>query len=276
MGKQSRLKLERWFQRRLAGLPASLSTPPKPMLSDRAISLIGLFLSLLSVGGQGLFPTLYVIWAACLAIGMGGLMFAILSEGIFGRFLSSRKPLCLAISVLIAFGAGTIGWSRAKQLAEPPDINLVFVYPQTVSLLVVNPTDKTIQQPKYHVALWNLDHPRRANPLPIPTQTGDFIRPHEAWGPNVMLGYPDVRPLVSEGDHLFGFAQALCPECKRHHYYWVYIEHGKNGWFCELPQGQLIDWNMLSDHLGDGTNAHDSWISKLAPSACRQPVKASW
>ncbi len=161
-------------------------------------------------------------------------------------------------------------------MAEPPDVDLIFVYPRTVSPLMVNPTDKPIQQPKYQVALWNLNHPERANPLPIPVHTGDFIRPHEAWGPNEMLNIPNVRPLVSAGDHLFGFAQALCPECKTHHYYWVYIEDGKDGWFCELPQGQFIDWNLLTNHIRKSANPNDSWINELAPSACRQSVKASW
>ncbi len=73
MGKQNRLKLERWLERRLAEWRASSApTAPKSMLSDRAISLVGVFLSLVSVGGQGLFPTLYVVWVACFVIGIGG------------------------------------------------------------------------------------------------------------------------------------------------------------------------------------------------------------
>lgn len=65
-------------------------------------------------------------------------MFAILSEGMGGKFISSRKFFCLVISVLITVGVGIVGWNRAKQLAEPPDIDLIFLYPRTVSPLVVN------------------------------------------------------------------------------------------------------------------------------------------
>jgi hypothetical protein len=274
MGKQSRIKLERWLERRLAEWQAPSSYrehTPKSLFSDRAISLIGLFLSLLSVGGQSLFPTLYAVWVACFSIGIGGLVFALSNEGVFGQSLSSRKPLCLTISGLIMVGAAILGWDRARQLAEPPDVDLVFVYPEHVSPLMINPTDKVIQQPKYQVVIWNLDHPERTNPLPIPARTGDFIRPHNAWGPNQMLGIPGVRPLVAIGEHLFGFAQALCPDCKRNHYYWVYIEHGKHGWYCELPPGQIVDLNFISEQIR--TNAGDSWINELASPGCRKPVE---
>jgi hypothetical protein len=243
------------------------------MFSDRAISLMGLFLSLLSVGGQALFPTIYVVWVACLAIGIGGLAFALLNEGVCGKYLSSRKPLSLTISGLIMISAATVGWNRAEQLAEPPDIDLIFVFPKDVSPLVLNPTAKVIQQPKYQIVIWNLDHPERINPLPIPTRVGDFIRPHNAWGPNQMLELPNVRPLVSKGEHLFGYAQALCPECKRNHYYWLYIEHGTEGWYCEIPPGQFPDVNLLFEQIRKNANARDSWINDLAPSACRKPVK---
>ncbi len=282
MGRQSRLKWERWFERRWEALQAaSLSGAfsqtteriPRSIFSDRAKSLIGLFLSLLSVGGQALFPTLYSIWVVCFAIGISGIVFALLSERVCGRFLAANKTLRLTLSGLVFVGATIFGWDRARQLAELPDVDLIFVYPTDVSPYMVNSTDKVVQQPKYQVTLWNLDHHEKRNPLPIPTQTGDFIRPHNAWGPNEMLGLPAVRPLVSVGDHLFGFAQALCPDCKRNHYYWVYIEHGKLGWYCELPSGQLININVLFQKIVEIANARDTWINEVAPPACRTPVK---
>lgn len=249
-----------------------MATKQKRKFSDRFLSLVGLSLGLLAAGGQGLFPTFLILWVACFAVGMGLLLFALFDEGLFGQFLPRHRKLSVVIIALITAVAFGGAWYRAQELAELPDLDLIFVDPKSVSVLVTNPTGKVVNLPKYEVVIWNLSHPERPNPLPIPTQTGDFIRPHSGWGPNQMMDLPQLKPLLADGDHVFGVAQALCPDCKRNHYYWLYMEHGKMGWYCELPAGQLVNWRKLFQEIRSIANAGDLIINTLAPEACRKPV----
>jgi hypothetical protein len=239
-------------------------------VSDRHIAIAAFFVGLLSTGGVALFPDLVVVWVGFFTIGIGGASWVFLRQG---RWLSDHRLTTTSIVAVISALAFWCSWGRARQMREPPDVDLLLVDPKSVNIMIGNPTEKLVHQPKYYVGLWNLDHPERPDPLPIPTASGDYIRAHSGWGPNLMMDLPAVRPLVTQGDHLFGFAQALCPDCKRDHNYWVYIEHGVGGWYCELPAGQIINWRELFRRVGQISRERDQWMDEQAPRSCRKPIK---
>jgi hypothetical protein len=259
----------------MAGTPKN----KRPIVSDRAVSIASLFLSLVAAGGQGIYPNWFPLWVACLTIGFGGLLWTLLNaltctEGVIGKFAAKYKLYLHSVILTITVALCATAWDRAQQLMELPDVELVLVDPVSVNIMIENPTDKVANQPKYFIALWNLEHPERKSPLPIPSAKNDYLLAHRIWGPNQMMGISQVIPLVKAGDHLFGYAQVLCLDCKREHWYWVYVDHGKEGWFCEMQIGQVNVWPELLHQLTDPSD-RERWIDEQAPIVHRKIIKKS-
>jgi hypothetical protein len=109
-----------------------------------------------------------------------------------------------------------------------------FIYPKAPALQLINQSDVTARDIKYMVGMWNLDLPDRTDPLPIPTSSFDWIRPHAMGGPQGVFDLPAVSTLLKYGDRLIGSVGVSCPDCARGHTYIVYIDWGKDGWFTEV------------------------------------------
>ena len=129
---------------------------------------------------------------------------------------------------------------------DRPDIALKLVYPAGVAVMMVNESDVVLREPKYVPAMWNLDREKWSEPLPIPVESGDWIRPREALLPMVFIGQDRILTLLKQGDRLVGVISVTCPDCIRTKSYWVYIKHGIEGWFSEIPQEQIVDLNALA------------------------------
>src|SRR6267142_141863 len=105
--------------------------------------------------------------------------------------------------------------------------------------------------------------------LAIPATEGDFIRPGEGWGPNMMMELPAVKAVVHPGDRIFGYGIVLCLTCAKTRSYWVYIEQGKGGWYCEMPKPLYPTGRQFFDNM----KVHfDAYLNELAPMGCRVPI----
>lgn len=134
----------------------------------------------------------------------------------------------------------------AQELA---DVTLRFIYPKSPALILVNNSDVIAKNIKWSVALWNMDLPDRNDPLPIPVNTFDWIKPHDEGGPQNLFNTRLVSPLLKQGNRLFGSVALDCPECKRGRTYIVKITWGNSGWYAEINNGTpgklLIPPNFL-------------------------------
>jgi len=54
--------------------------------------------------------------------------------------------------------------------------------------------------------------------------------------PEAIFQTPLVRPLIKEGDSIFGSASVYCPICVRGHTYLFEIIWGESGWYAEIPE----------------------------------------
>jgi len=139
--------------------------------------------------------------------------------------------------------------------AALPDVTLRFVYPKSPALLLINSSAALARDIKWSVILWNIDLPDRNDPLPIPTQTFDWLRPGDNGGPQNLFSEPTVSPLLKPGNRLLGSASVLCPTCDRGHTYIVYIVWGERGWFYEVKDersGHLILPRKFSKEAMEG------------------------
>src|SRR6267142_3944535 len=218
-------------------------------MSERNFSVLGIALSLLSVGAQALFPSLWLVWVLAWTAGFFLLCWVALSEEIIGRWSRRYRGW---IAMLVSVVMFIVAFRQARAQSSPPDVQFTLVYPKSAAVLIVNPTDRIVRDARYALVVWNLDKPDQINPFPIPTSTasGDFIQPHAGWGPNQTFEMPTVMPLLKKGDHLFGYATATCPNCLAHEY-WVYVEYGTGGWYAELPADQHINLPELFKKIKD-------------------------
>jgi hypothetical protein len=161
------------------------------------------------------------------------------------------------------------------KIHELPDVQMLLVYPQSIAVLIGNPSSKVIHQPKYEIIIWNLNRLDRCDPLPIPTTTTseDYIRSKMAWGPNQLVDLPQVKSLLTQGDHLFGFVMVLCPDCSSPHYYWIYIEHGIGGWYAEFPKRQIPNIAELFRKIPTIATVRDYFLDHFVPKTVRVPIR---
>jgi hypothetical protein len=126
---------------------------------------------------------------------------------------------------------------------EFPLVSLRFINKQITDFQIYNSSNIGARNIKWMLVMWDINTPARIDPLPIPATLFDFLGPH---GRNLPVGVfqtPLVKPLIKEGDRLFGSASVMCPDCSRGFTFWVYIEWGHGGWYAEVSDmktGEVI------------------------------------
>jgi hypothetical protein len=230
--------------------------------------------------------TRLVIAALIFLVGLGAVI-SNSAQKTADRKESDSKSQKLTDQVTSLIGQQTVLVAQVKNLTEQglpqlakdlkptpkpvvlPDLHLQLVYPISVSVFITNdPKAKVAEKPKYQFLLADLDN-LDGNILPIPATEGDFIRPGEGWGPNAMMELPAVKAVVHPGDRVFGYGIILCPQCIKTRSYWVFIEQGKGGWYCEMPKPLYPTGRQFFDDM----KAHfDAYLNELAPVGCRVSI----
>ena len=171
--------------------------------------------------------------------------------------------------------------SRLRQLGEkwtvnvpsPADVVIRFVYPtnEVAINLENNSGDTVARDPKYAPGVWDLDSPDLNQPLQIPVQTGDYIRPKEMWGPNQFLGVPASLQRIKTGDRLFGFVTATCSNCSRSRFYWLFVKYGTGGWYAE--ESRPINLAGLAKDIPSIAKSSDVELAALVPEKNRIRIR---
>jgi hypothetical protein len=122
-----------------------------------------------------------------------------------------------------------------------PDVALAFSSKTSPNLIIENNSEVVAETIKWSPAIWNIDDPRTYinsssrsefhDPLPIPTQTFDFLRPHSKSLPIGFFDTPNIRPFVKPGQRLVGVVSVICPKCKRSRTYVISVVYRESGWY---------------------------------------------
>jgi len=216
------------------------------------------------------FPNMPQIWVDICFYG-GIFLTAILL--IAAVFIAAQDNRVIAAVGMIVFGglfllcSGWYFWPRTVSVQKEtmlsddsqrehqklPDINIRITHPKSPTLVIDNISDQVAMQIKWSVAIWNLDDPRTYvkpspqrnihDPLPIPTQTFDFLRPRMSSTAQGLFNTQQSVPFVKNGQRLFGSISAVCPTCKKGITIIVYAVYGEGGWYYydkDVTEGQLI------------------------------------
>jgi hypothetical protein len=156
---------------------------------------------------------------------------------------------------------------------EKPDIMLGLTSPKEFLISMLDNSNVVLRDPKYELGIADLDVNDSGLPklLPIPVSNGDWIRPHEALGPNFIFT-PTIKEIVKPGHRLFGFGMVLCPECKVNRCYWIYAVFGQDGWYSAMPDGFCPDVTKLMGVMQDVRDKGDTYLNSLVPPAIRTPI----
>ena len=155
-----------------------------------------------------------------------------------------------------------------------PEVTLKFVGPKEPSLVLTNISDAIARDIKWTVVLWNVDHPEREDPLPIPVSTFDWIRPRDVGGPQSLFNSSLVKPLLKNGERLFGSAAVICPECVRGRTFWVYIEFGKGGWYAEIESEKRGKLYFPKPRPGQEPDAFLREVFTIIPENSRKAIES--
>jgi hypothetical protein len=143
-----------------------------------------------------------------------------------------------------------------------PDVTLALVYPESPAVMLVNASDAVAREIKYWAAIWNLETRQL---LPIPVASFDYIRRHEAGGPQTFFGQPNVDATLKAGNRLAGVISVTCPNCVASHSYWVYLIWGQGGWFSKIPDGHSPSLTQLLMAVPDIVANPDRFFSDIPP-----------
>lgn len=164
----------------------------------------------------------------------------------------------------------TIHANGAHELA---DVTLRLVHPKSPAIKLVNQSSVIAKDIKWAVALWNMDIPDRDDPLPIPVQAFDWIKPHDEGGPQDLFHSPLVYPLLKQGNRLFGSVSVDCPKCERGRTYVVYIVWGVSGWYSEIRTEKAGKILIPSNNfLKESRSKYFKALEAAVPAQSRIPI----
>lgn len=193
-------------------------------------------------------------------------------------FAANSWPKIATISTGMAFVIAAGGWlvgsSENHETATPPrpEVTLRFIHPKGPALELVNQSDVLAREIKWTVVLWNVDTlSERTDPLPIPVQTFDWIRPNQKSGPRSLFSTPAVKSLLTSGNRLFGSASVICPDCVRGWTYMVFIKWGHGGWYSEVKDKVSGDLLIPTKATAEAVLAFVEAINRI-PEKDRIPI----
>jgi hypothetical protein len=136
---------------------------------------------------------------------------------------------CMGLGIMVLLVAA--GLFVVLPPVELPAVDLSFVGRRETYFQIHDVSAATARSIKWMIVMWDVDNPSQLDPLPIPATDFDFLTPHSQNLPVNVFQTPPVKPLIKEGDRLFGSASVMCPDCARGFTYWVFITWGHGGWF---------------------------------------------
>jgi hypothetical protein len=165
----------------------------------------------------------------------------------------------------------------AKEPAQPlpvPEISAMFIQATSPGIVLFNRSQVVVHDPTCALQMWNLS---KTPPITFPSfdapQTNRFIKP----GTGVVAASfdnPTMKPLLSDGDRIFGYVSADCPECKDTRFYWLYAvyNHPTESWYSEIPVGTSMNVFAIGHLLEQSKWDIDVFLSQV-PHGPKRPAE---
>jgi len=78
---------------------------------------------------------------------------------------------------------------------------------------------------------------------------------------------PEVEAVIKQGDRVFGYMWASCPNCERTRAYVIYAKQNDGGWFAEFPNGKYPALNHTGQQIDQIKRDPDAFLSMFPESS---------
>jgi hypothetical protein len=161
------------------------------------------------------------------------------------------------------------------ETAAKPEIFAMFIQATSPGVVLMNKTDAVIKDPICTLQMWNLS---KTPPIVLPSwdepQPNRFIKK----GTGLLLATLDndkMKPLISDGDRVFGYVMVDCPDCKAARFYWLYAPYNRptEAWYSEIPVGTVMNVLLISTLLEQSGWNVEVFLSKVPHGPKKTPEK---
>jgi hypothetical protein len=162
---------------------------------------------------------------------------------------------------------------------DPPprvtDISLDVTHAADPSITVINSGQEILRDPRYSLALFDLDRaswdkgvlPTLRTTPPIFTPN-DWLRPGNGFG--VYPIFESNKP--APGTRVFGWARCDCPACAGEKFYLIYLVFEQEGWYYEIPGGKSVNMEFFKGIFGKTKEEQESLLLTGIPAPLRKPL----
>jgi hypothetical protein len=263
MGKASRRK---WENR----LKSALTSKPETPWWESNVFWTGFVSIILLVVGSVVKDLRWLLWLAwlCSFPTVWKLVAKIIPPSWLGVGKYRRLTIFLFIFGITITGGSLYGLNVLLE-PESPDLIAEFDNPDDIHLVISNPTTATANQPKFMTVLVDLDI-TPVQLLPIPQQTGDYLRGKSSLLriPILHYGNTNVLNIVKPHHTLLGWISLSCADCKKIRWYWLFYEYTVGGWYSESPTQP--DSQLLMKMAKERNIAP---LDEIVPTQKRMPIK---
>jgi len=200
-----------------------------------------------------------------------------------GRHRSRRGKIAWGAATLVGVtavsGVGLPWVSEKENSRRPPDVSLCFVTYKHPVLVILNNSDKPVENSIFGAAMVNLDAPNPDEPIHMGGRTFELIEAHGTSGPYDVFTEIHDSPPLKDGDRVVGTVSIGCPRCLMARSFSVSLTWGKSdGWFSQVKvqaSGRLYTPMELSGLNSPHVSARGvaSFVDAV-PSRDRIPIRS--
>lgn len=182
--------------------------------------------------------------------------------------LGAWSAVIALVGVPLILLGGLLTYFQLRDYFVRPDIHLFVQHPADPMFRLVNPTTVLLREPKYQIALFDLDDPTTngARSLEIPVKVLEWILPKSTIGPWTFSSLSQAAGAVPKSHAVFGWISIQCPNCEQPRHYWILIKRGETAWYSEIPPDE---WPSITRNLGTiikaGADQAASLLEELVP-----------
>jgi hypothetical protein len=156
-----------------------------------------------------------------------------------GRHRSRKRKIAWGAATLVGvtavLGLGLPWVSQKENAKASPDVSLCFVTYKHPVLIVLNISDKSVENARFGAAIVNLGGPNPDEPIHAGGRTFELIEAHGTSGPYDVFTEINDSPPLKDGDRVVGTVSIGCPRCKTARSFSVSFTWGRSdGWFSQI------------------------------------------
>jgi len=178
--------------------------------------------------------------------------------------LSAWSSVVTIISLPVIIISLYLGYRQIRDILTRPNVELVFVHPESVAYKIVNNSEKIAEDVLVSFGIFSLDSDLQ-NPVPISSANYDYVNKHSEKGSFSFFSNFGIR-----NQRYFGIVYISCRDCEKLRTYWIYAKHGDatDAFYAERNRQDTFQINV-----SDLASNTQDYLKNLFPERRRISIK---